>query len=93
MKHVRLPLLLAMLRAVTRALRQARRRGKRRSVRDGRPRSSTSSWEAPSLTVIVRNLAGLNPAVTVRFQVNNYEGIGLGSGSAERSPFRGENRA
>jgi hypothetical protein len=62
------------------------------TLRPGRPAAVFDVAEEPSLTVVVRNLTGSDPAVTVRFQVNNYEGIRLGSGSTAVAVPRGESR-
>src|SRR3990172_6751907 len=63
------------------------------TLRPGRPAGVSDVAEDPSLTVIVRNLAGPDPAVMVRFQVSDYEGILLRSGSAAAVVPQGESRA
>jgi hypothetical protein len=49
--------------------------------------------EDPTVTLIVRNLAGLDPAIAIRFEVSDYDGRLLQSGNLAAAVPRGEVRA
>lgn len=63
------------------------------TIRPGRPAAVFDSAEDPFLIITVRNVAGREPAVIVRFEVNDYDGTRIGAGSAAVTVPQGQSRA
>ena len=63
------------------------------TLRPGRPAAVFDVAEDPWLSAVVRNVAGREPEVTVRFEVKDYDGARLGSGSVTAAIPRGESHA